>query len=283
MPVPKSGNHLLLGSLSLSKRFGYYWAKSGHNKNFSVSGDNADCAVSSSARDEEYIYRVYVRPCARGDALGISWDGKQAIDDVLDRAINNKGRTVLVWRENGAVMRRELIGGAAREVLFETQRHSGQVMALDVSVTLRNSIILDPIIPAAIDGDWCDEDSTYWALLVDEDSSMLTQGNVSNLDDYTTLSEFDGAGYARVKVTGRKCMGTVWTADDIVFPNVSPGTSSIAGLIIYHTPMVDDVVVGSIPYTFFGGMFEPDAVDTTLTFRVNAEGLYSAAAHGWII
>jgi len=274
-------NVLYLGPLSLSRHRGYYWHKTGHNKNFTVSeGASADCTVASKDREEEYTYRVYcLGSCV--DGLGASWARKQAIDDVLDLAITNGGRMVLLWRENGATLRRELLGGVAKEADFELQRQHNQIIPLDVSVTLRDSLILDPIYPAAIDSDWCDNTKVYKAVLVDSASTVLTQGPVNYLADYTSLSEFDGTNYARALVTARTCAvaGDMWSCDDISFPGLGAGTLDVAAMVIYHTVGPNDVVASAIPYPFFGGMFVPGGGATT--FRVNAQGLLRLDAKVW--
>lgn len=82
--------------------------------------------------------------------------------------------------------------------------------------------------------------------------------NVEFLDDFTTLDEADGSGYARVALssatptvgvsTSRHSV-TLSCADHPVFENLSAGTRNIAGVLLYINVLADDTQ--SVPLLYF--------------------------------
>lgn len=279
MTVGRGPNYLHIGSLSLGP--GYKWVKTSHRHSFVISGDDVDCSSSAEDDKEEYTYRIY---CQGACDLGRSWELKERIDDQMRLAGANKGRMTFLWRENGAKLRREIIGGSCQEVQFELQRTHRQTIALDVTVELQNSLLLDPQFPSSIGSPWCDNDiEIFYAMLVGTGSSVLTEGPLNNPADYSNLDEFDGSGYARSLVTNRKCAAPIYSADDISFPDLEAGTEPIGALVIYRqfgAGDADNLITGVIPYTFWGGDPIMPTGDT-LTFRTNALGVFNTDVRPW--
>lgn len=121
------------------------------------------------------------------------------------------------------------------------------------------------------------------AMLVMTNTTADTEKDVTTVDAITTLDEFDGTGYTRQGLTGKTFVADdandrgEFTADDIVFTNVSAGTRSIAGLVLYRH-ITDDTDAVPIAYIDSANGIDfpitPNGGD--LRFIANAEGLVQA-------
>ena len=119
------------------------------------------------------------------------------------------------------------------------------------------------------------------AMLVMANTTADTDKDVATIGAITTLDEMDGAGYARVALTGEAVSADnandrgEFTADDIVFQNVSAGTRSVAAVVLYKHVTND---TDSIPLAY---------IDTAsgITFPITPNGgdlRFAASAAGLI-
>lgn len=75
------------------------------------------------------------------------------------------------------------------------------------------------------------------------------QDGINFLDDFTTLDEHDGSGYARLALSGATPSVAIDTARDSVkltvasnpvFPSLGAGTRDVAGVLFYVDVLADD-------------------------------------------
>lgn len=97
-------------------------------------------------------------------------------------------------------------------------------------------------------------------LLVMTNTTVDTDADsaIEFLDDFTTLDECDGAGYARialaastpaVAINNTRDSVTLICTDHPVFPNLDPGTRNIQGVLLYWNVLDDDAQ--SVPFLYF--------------------------------
>ena len=117
------------------------------------------------------------------------------------------------------------------------------------------------------------------AMLVMTNTTADTENTKTTISGFTTLDEFDGAGYTRQALTGESVGADntnnrgEFTADTFTFTNLSAGTRSIAGVVLFryittdadHIPIAYIDTSGSVtfPITPTGG---------SLIIAANAEG-----------
>ena len=122
-------------------------------------------------------------------------------------------------------------------------------------------------------------------LAVMSNTTADTEKDKTTLSGFTTLDEMDGSGYARQALTGGAVAADdandrgEFTADDVVFANVSAGTRLVAGFVFYKHVSNDtdsipvfwvDTIVGlTLPLTPNGG---------NIRLAANAEGLLQAGS-----
>ena len=119
------------------------------------------------------------------------------------------------------------------------------------------------------------------AILVMTNTTADTEDDKEFISGFTTLDEMDGAGYARVALTGESVGDDAandraeFDGTDITFSGVSAGTRSVQAMVIYKHVTND---ADSIPIAFIdtGGFpFAPGGGDITVTW--NAEGILQLA------
>ena len=115
------------------------------------------------------------------------------------------------------------------------------------------------------------------AMLVMTNTTADTEEDTEFVSGFTTLDEMDGAGYARVALTGEAVAADTvnnrgeFTCDTITFPSVDAGTRQVAAMLLYRhvtndadsipIAYIDTLGVGSFPFTANGGdvQIAPDA------------------------
>lgn len=102
--------------------------------------------------------------------------------------------------------------------------------------------------------------------------------SIVNVDDFTTLDEFDGANYAR-KALANEAVNKDTTndraefdADDVTWTALGAGTRDCDGALVYKH-VNDDT--DSIPIVYLDFSATPDGNDFTIQW--NAEGILQAA------
>lgn len=118
------------------------------------------------------------------------------------------------------------------------------------------------------------------ALLVMTNTTADTEEDVTTMDGFTTLDEFDGSGYARqtlasVSVTKDTTNNRgELTADNITFGPISAGTRNIAAVLIFKF-VTDDTDHIPLLYIDTGSGLTPPITPTggPLVIEVNAQGL----------
>lgn len=120
-------------------------------------------------------------------------------------------------------------------------------------------------------------------LLVMTNTTADTEKAKLTISGFTTLDEMDGSGYSRQALTGEAVAvdGTnnrgEFTASDITFQNVSAGTRSVAGAILYQfiTNDTDSVPIAYID-TAGSLAFPLSPNGGSIIIAANAEGLIQA-------
>ena len=118
------------------------------------------------------------------------------------------------------------------------------------------------------------------AILVMTNTTADTEADAQFVGSLTTLDEMDGTGYTRQTLTGEAvAVDTAnnrgeFTADDHQFLNVSAGTRTIAGLVLYRH-VTNDADSPLIAYIDTGASltFPLVANGGSITVVANAEGL----------
>lgn len=113
-------------------------------------------------------------------------------------------------------------------------------------------------------------------ILVSTNTTADTETDVEFISGFTTLDEFNGAGYARVALTNEAIneddpnARAEFDADDAAFGAISNGTRQITGAIIYEhvTNDADSIPLFYLPLT---PNFSPGG--STVTLNWNAEGI----------
>jgi len=112
-------------------------------------------------------------------------------------------------------------------------------------------------------------------LLVMLNSTVPSENDgIINLDDYSILDEFDGAGYSRKTLTG-VTLTKVDASDNVqlvannpVWTSQAAGTRNIAGALLYI--YVDGTAANDIPFAFFTGAGAPVGDDVTIRWSGEA-------------
>lgn len=93
------------------------------------------------------------------------------------------------------------------------------------------------------------------------------------LDDFTNLDEFDGSGYARLALSTATPAVAIDTARDSVkwscaahpvFPTLSAGTRSVAGVLYYVNILADDAQSVPLLYAPYTTPRVPDGANFTI-------------------
>ncbi len=118
------------------------------------------------------------------------------------------------------------------------------------------------------------------SLLVMTNTTADTELDKQTLDAFTTLDEFDGAGYTRQTLTGKVVVEDTgndrgeFSMDNITFGPIDAGTRNIAGVLIFKF-VTDDT--DSIPVFWLdtGGGLTPPITPTggPLVIEASTEGL----------
>lgn len=243
------------------------------NQQLNVNSSTLECTSSDEDSAKTLNYQVW---CRGNGSLDRAHVLKERIEAELRIANASKGHIVFQKKMDDYDVRRELTGGFVEQKDFELEYTRCRTVSLDVTLGIKDSLILSPARASSIGGDWATPASVYRALLVMSNSTMLASPITSNfLSDYGAgLDEFNGSNYARVNVLGRTISGTQHRSADITFPTLGNGARPIAGLVVIRF-VIDDTdsdIVGIARYDLFGGQFNPEGLTTT--FRVNAKGLF---------
>ena len=118
------------------------------------------------------------------------------------------------------------------------------------------------------------------ALLMTNTTADTENDGIVNVDDFTTLDEFDGANYVRKALTTEAVNKddandrAEFDADDVTWTALGAGTRSIAGILVFKFVTADTDNV-PIAWLEFSSVKTPDGSDFTVQW--NAEGILQAA------
>lgn len=113
------------------------------------------------------------------------------------------------------------------------------------------------------------------ALLMTNTTADTDNDGVVNVDDITTLDEFDGGGYTRKVLASQTITKddtndrAVFDAADATWTALEAGTRSVAGALVYYHYTND---AASIPIAWIEFSVTPDGTDFLL--RWNSAGIF---------